>query len=60
MKTIASNRSRDISGLGTKVAPIVVASLLGVFLVWGAGFASPHAVHEAAHDTRHSAAFPCH
>mgnify|MGYP002064856140 CR=1 FL=1 len=36
------------------------ASLLGACLVYFAGFSHLEAVHNAAHDTRHSAAFPCH
>ncbi len=36
------------------------AILLGVGLVYFAGFSHIEAVHNAAHDTRHSAAFPCH
>ncbi len=42
------------------VVPAVLAILLGVFLVYGVGFASPMAVHNAAHDARHSFTFPCH
>jgi len=38
----------------------LAAALLGVFLVWGVGFAPIAALHNAAHDTRHSLAFPCH
>jgi cobalt transporter subunit CbtB len=38
----------------------VIALLLGVFLIYGVGFAQPAALHEAAHDGRHSFAFPCH
>jgi cobalt transporter subunit CbtB len=37
-----------------------MAALLGVFLVWGAGFSPSAAVHNAAHDARHSNGFPCH
>jgi cobalt transporter subunit CbtB len=40
--------------------PALAAAFLGVFLLWGAGFAGPSVVHNAAHDTRHSAGFPCH
>jgi len=40
--------------------PSLLAILLGTFLIVGAGFAHPDAVHNAAHDTRHSATFPCH
>jgi cobalt transporter subunit CbtB len=40
--------------------PAVLAILLGALLVYGVGFASPMAVHNAAHDARHAFAFPCH
>jgi cobalt transporter subunit CbtB len=42
------------------IAPAIVAALLGVFLVFGTGMAQIPAAHNAAHDTRHSLAFPCH
>jgi cobalt transporter subunit CbtB len=38
----------------------LLAALLGLFLLWGVGFAHLSAFHNAAHDTRHSNAFPCH
>ncbi len=38
----------------------VVALLLGAFIVYGVGFAQPSLLHNAAHDTRHATAFPCH
>jgi len=34
--------------------------IFGLFLIYGIGFAHPEAIHNAAHDTRHSFAFPCH
>jgi cobalt transporter subunit CbtB len=34
--------------------------LLGGALIFLAGFAPVDVLHNAAHDTRHSAAFPCH
>lgn len=37
-----------------------LALFLGLVLVWGVGFASDMAVHNGAHDTRHSLGFPCH
>ncbi|MGH7123470.1 MAG: CbtB domain-containing protein [Stellaceae bacterium] len=49
----AANRS------GT-LASALVATLLGAFMVLGAGFAPISAVHNAAHDSRHAFAFPCH
>jgi cobalt transporter subunit CbtB len=38
----------------------MAAILLGAFLIIGAGLAHPNALHNAAHDSRHSLAFPCH
>ena len=38
----------------------VMAALLGAFVIWGVGFSPIAALHNAAHDTRHSMAFPCH
>ena len=34
--------------------------LLGAALIYCAGFAHLEIAHNAAHDSRHSAAFPCH
>ena len=48
---------------GTKaaaVAPAILAAFLGLFMVWGVGFSDISAVHNAAHDLRHSSGFPCH
>jgi len=36
------------------------ALVLGFLLVGTIGFASDMAVHNGAHDTRHSLGFPCH
>jgi cobalt transporter subunit CbtB len=38
----------------------ICAALLGGFLIWGVGFSHIDVLHNAAHDTRHSSAFPCH
>ena len=40
--------------------PAVMAAVLGLFMLWGVGFSPISAVHNAAHDVRHAAAFPCH
>jgi len=42
------------------LVPALAAAFLGLFLLWGVGFAGPDVIHNAAHDTRHAAAFPCH
>lgn len=43
----------------TRVAA-AMAALMGVVMVWGVGFSHIDAFHNAAHDVRHSNAFPCH
>lgn len=40
--------------------PAIAAAALGAALLYLVGFAGPHAIHEAAHDARHSLNFPCH
>jgi cobalt transporter subunit CbtB len=40
--------------------PVVLAVLLGAFLIFGTGLSAIAAVHNAAHDARHAFAFPCH
>ena len=42
------------------MAVAVLAFALGATLVFAAGFAETGALHDAAHDSRHSLAFPCH
>ncbi len=44
----------------SRAISIFAAALLGVFLVGGVGFSHIMAVHNAAHDYRHSMGFPCH
>jgi len=45
---------------GRAVLPAVVMTVLGVFILAGVGFAGASVLHNAAHDSRHSFAFPCH
>ena len=40
--------------------PPLAAAALGLLLIFAAGFAETSALHNAAHDTRHSTGFPCH
>lgn len=61
-------RAQAIGGLAGRAWPAVVrrpaaialSAALGLFLIWGVGFAGPQSIHNAAHDTRHSISFPCH
>ena len=40
----------------SRIMQLAMAALLGIFV----GFSHIDAVHNAAHDYRHSMAFPCH
>jgi cobalt transporter subunit CbtB len=40
--------------------PALVVLVLGLLVVFAAGFASPMAIHNAVHDTRHAFGLPCH
>ena len=44
----------------TKNLQLLVAATLGMVILFGVGFAPMDMAHNAAHDTRHSVAFPCH
>ena len=44
----------------TAKLPAITALVFGVFLVFGAAFAQSSALHNAAHDSRHAIAVPCH
>jgi cobalt transporter subunit CbtB len=52
-------QSRPVA-LKDKLVAASMAVGLGAVLLFGAGFASMEALHNAAHDSRHSAGFPCH
>ena len=43
-----------------RLLAIASVGLFGLGLVWAAGFANAEALHNAAHDSRHSLVFPCH
>lgn len=61
MATSTTTASPAIAaGSSTQRATACAAMLLGAALLFLIGFAPLPAVHNAAHDTRHSAAFPCH
>lgn len=63
MSIISSTRHATASSTSTlsqRLVAAIGASILGACLVYFAGFSHIGAVHNAAHDTRHSSAFPCH
>jgi cobalt transporter subunit CbtB len=57
-----SVHSRTLSSLSIseRLWAGALAFLLGMTLLWGVGLASDRALHNGAHDTRHSVGFPCH
>jgi cobalt transporter subunit CbtB len=44
----------------SRLIQLALAGLVGAFVIGFAGFAHLEAAHNAAHDYRHSVAFPCH
>ncbi len=60
MRRIASKAFSPVELNVAQLWPSVAAILLGAFLIIGTGFAQPNLLHNAAHDARHSLAFPCH
>ncbi|WP_248798660.1 CbtB domain-containing protein [Pseudomonas sp. MWU13-2105] len=60
MSTTTVRHSSAISTQSQRLVAAISAAILGAALVYFAGFSPIAAVHNAAHDTRHSAAFPCH
>jgi cobalt transporter subunit CbtB len=61
MQTEATRQTDTLAALTlVRAIPIFAAALLGLFIVGGVGFSHIEAVHNAAHDYRHSMSFPCH
>jgi len=48
------------STAASRFAQSVLAMTLGLFIVGMVGFSHIDVLHNAAHDVRHSNAFPCH
>lgn len=59
-KTTTRRMDAAAGATTSRIVAIALAALLGTLLVAGTGFAHSAAIHNAAHDTRHSLAFPCH
>lgn len=59
MNTVSPSLGASASAQ-SRFMQLAMAGLLGVFVIGFLGFAQMEAVHNAAHDYRHSMAFPCH
>ncbi len=60
MQTKASVKTSSLASVQSRVTAGLCAALLGVFVIWGVGFAQSATLHNAAHDGRHGFSFPCH
>ncbi len=58
--SVAAARAVTSSVAISKPLQLAAAFLLGVFLLYGAGFVQTSVAHNAAHDVRHAQGFPCH
>jgi len=56
-KILANNA---IVAESNRIAPALLALMIGAFMIVGVGFAQSGTVHNVAHDARHAFAFPCH
>jgi cobalt transporter subunit CbtB len=58
MNTASVSTSR--LSISERVKAVAAALVVGIALIYTTGFAASTNVHNAAHDTRHGLAFPCH
>lgn len=59
MNTVTTSLGASVS-TQSRYMQLALAGLLGIFVVGFLGFSHMESVHNAAHDYRHSMAFPCH
>lgn len=59
MQTSATTIAADATRLAT-IGQALAAMVFGFFVVAVVGFSHLEVVHNAAHDARHAAGFPCH
>jgi cobalt transporter subunit CbtB len=60
--TYAPSRPSIETSFADRFIPALSVALLGLVMLYGVGFAmgSDDVIHNATHDVRHSASFPCH
>ena len=59
-KTQIAAEARAVTQSGTKTVTIAAATLIGALFIYLVGFLPVEAMHNYAHDTRHSITAPCH
>lgn len=55
-----TTRTASITRADSRLGPIAVVMLAGVLLFSVTSFSQAAAMHDTAHDQRHSMSFPCH
>ncbi|MDJ0611596.1 MAG: CbtB-domain containing protein [Kiloniellales bacterium] len=60
MSTATTNTAQSAAVAQSPRLIAVFALLAGLAIVYVTGFANATTLHNAAHDTRHTMAFPCH
>jgi cobalt transporter subunit CbtB len=60
MNNPAVTRPQTVPLAAGRLAACGAAFILGLALIFLVGFAQPSILHNAAHDSRHALAFPCH
>ena len=55
-----TSQAAAAASTGSVALQRLIAAAIGVFVVGMVGFAQMSVAHNAAHDYRHSMAFPCH
>ena len=58
--TLTANLDVPVSTTFSVPVQLAAAVLLGTVMLYGVGFVQTSAAHNAAHDVRHTLAFPCH
>jgi len=57
---VSSQKTMRVKASTSARAQTLAAFVFGVIIFFAVGFAPMGIAHNAAHDVRHSAAFPCH
>ena len=60
MDSIQQHSAVQVAVDTRRLWPALAAAMLGMVIIFGVALANSDTIHNAAHDTRHSAAFPCH
>ena len=57
---VSANQSVQVKPAVSTLTQNVAALIFGTLVLFAVGFLPMEAAHNAAHDTRHALAFPCH